>query len=161
MTIKLSKYFTLEEMCHSNTATAKGIKNEPNQQEIDNLSMLCNELLDELREMTGPITVTSGFRCKELNRLVSGEPTSQHVKGLAADCTFTDMSCLAAAKCLAKSTLTWDQLIIEDFNPVMKSAKWLHISLTASGNRKDILLMERVNGRPRYTRLSVDQLNKL
>lgn len=41
--------------------------------------------LQKLRDLTGPLKVTSGFRCKKHNKDVGGSPTSQHTKGTAAD----------------------------------------------------------------------------
>ena len=44
--------------------------------------------LDPLREAWGkPIKVNSGFRCPRLNKEVGGSPSSQHMKGEAADIT--------------------------------------------------------------------------
>lgn len=41
--------------------------------------------LQKLRDMVGPIHITSGFRCKKHNKDVGGTPTSQHTKGTATD----------------------------------------------------------------------------
>lgn len=43
--------------------------------------------LEQLRKEIGdkPITVTSGYRCKEYNEKIGGAPNSAHVRGLAAD----------------------------------------------------------------------------
>ena len=44
------------------------------------------ENLDIIREMYGkPLSISSGYRCPELNRIVNGKSTSQHLKGQAAD----------------------------------------------------------------------------
>jgi len=43
--------------------------------------------LQALRDLTGPLKITSGFRCKRHNKNVGGVPTSQHVKGTATDIT--------------------------------------------------------------------------
>ena len=43
--------------------------------------------LQELRNLTGPLKITSGFRCKRHNKNVGGVPSSQHVKGTATDIT--------------------------------------------------------------------------
>ena len=43
--------------------------------------------LEELREALGnkPLRINSGLRCPAHNKAVEGSPTSQHVKGTAAD----------------------------------------------------------------------------
>ncbi len=85
MNIKIAKYFTLAEMCASETAKAKGIKNQPTVTEVVNLCLLCTKVLDPLRKAMGPITISSGYRCAALNKAVGGVSNSQHMKGQAAD----------------------------------------------------------------------------
>ena len=41
MNIKIGKFFSLAEMCASETAKAKGIKNQPSVVEVVNLTLLC------------------------------------------------------------------------------------------------------------------------
>lgn len=44
------------------------------------------EVLEELREVYNvPIIINSGCRCEKHNKLVGGEPNSQHMLGTAAD----------------------------------------------------------------------------
>ena len=78
-------YFTLEEMCKSDTANALNIVNVPNATVITHLNELI-EFLNPLREAWGSaIRVNSGYRCPQLNRAVGGSKTSVHVIGYAAD----------------------------------------------------------------------------
>jgi len=93
MKMKLSIYFSLEEMTRSVTAEREGINNELHLPEdewiIENLTVLCKSVLDPVRRFLGrPVFVTSGFRCPRLNREVGGVSTSQHQYGKAADVTF-------------------------------------------------------------------------
>ena len=82
------KYFTIKELCKSSTATLKRIDNTPNSEIVNNLEQLVDNILDPLREKYGkPIKVNSGFRCPELNKIVGGSKTSQHLTGFAADIT--------------------------------------------------------------------------
>jgi uncharacterized protein YcbK (DUF882 family) len=41
--------------------------------------------LERARKTSGPMTIVSGYRCAAHNNQVSGAPTSQHMRGLAAD----------------------------------------------------------------------------
>lgn len=73
-------------MTNSPTARRLNINNEPSITEIFALQKLCTDILQPIRNKYGlPIIVTSGFRCQELNKAVGGVPTSQHLKGEAAD----------------------------------------------------------------------------
>ena len=85
----MAKYFTLGEMCKSDTALAKNIENTPTDQAtIGRINLLMEECLDKVRELWGkPIGVNSGYRSPELNRSVGGAKNSQHTKGEAADIT--------------------------------------------------------------------------
>lgn len=85
------KYFTIAELCKSETATAKKIKNVPDEKAEKCLVRLVENVLDPLREAYGsPIHVNSGYRCPELNAAVGGSKTSEHMYGMAADITAID-----------------------------------------------------------------------
>ena len=82
------KYFTFNELSYSATARKRGIINDPDEAQKDNLRKLVENLLDPIRERWGkPIFVTSGFRCPELNKAVGGVRNSEHLTGCAADIT--------------------------------------------------------------------------
>ena len=80
------KYFSIEELCKSDTAKAKGIDNTPSKEVIDNLTRLIETILDPLREWYGSaIYVNSGYRCKALNEAVGGVNNSLHLIGCSVD----------------------------------------------------------------------------
>ena len=83
------KYFSISELTYSTKARELDIDNTPfSLTIIDNLTNLTENLLDHIREMWGkPLHVNSGYRCPALNKAVGGKPTSQHLKGEAADIT--------------------------------------------------------------------------
>lgn len=128
------KYFTITELCKSNTAVQKGIDNTPNQQIIDNLKQLVLNILDPLREAYGePIIVNSGYRSVELNRAINGAKSSQHVKGQAADITGKSKENNKKLFELIQSLqLPYDQLIDE------QNFSWIHVSFS-DNPRKQIL----------------------
>ena len=85
--IQLSPHFELREFTESATAREYGIVNEPPPEAVENLKALCVNTLEPLREALGlPIIITSGYRCKALNELITHHSTrSQHRTGEAAD----------------------------------------------------------------------------
>ena len=131
----IMKYFTIGELCHSATADKRGIKNTCTKEEAENLKELVNKVLDPLREMYGkPITVNSGYRCVKLNRAVGGVPTSQHVRGEAADITAGSPDENRKLMELIRKNLTFDQCIDE------KNGAWVHVSYKRIGlNRNQFL----------------------
>ena len=91
-TYQLTQHFDLNEFTRSATAIANGIDNTLDLAKADdrkvaeNLQYLCQTVLEPLREHFGmPVVVSSGYRCKELNRVVGGVWNSQHLTGEAAD----------------------------------------------------------------------------
>lgn len=130
----MGKYFTMGELTRSSVARRKGIDNTPPYQAEVRLNQLIDCLLDPLRELWGgPITVTSGFRCPVLNKKVGGVPSSQHVRGEAADITVgTPEDNRKLFDLIVSSGLEFDQLIDES------NYTWLHVSYS-DNNRKQIL----------------------
>lgn len=123
------------ELCASTTADAHNIKNTPPLQETGNLKALAENVLDPLREWYGkPIYVNSGYRNPQLNRLVGGAPSSQHMKGEAADITAGSKAENKKLFDYIKSNLPFDQVIDE------KDYSWVHVSFKRDGsNRKQVL----------------------
>lgn len=134
--MKLSEHFTLEELTRSATAKARGIDNTPTERDKANLKRLAAEVLEPLRKMAGvPIIVTSGFRCPKLNAAVGGEPTSQHMRGEAADikCADNRMLFAAAMELMLLGKIKVGQLIDE------KKYAWLHISLPTLAKNNQVM----------------------
>lgn len=125
------KYFTIKELCKSETAQAKGINNEPTKEIEKNLIALVENVLDPLREWYGkPIYVNSGYRCQKLNKAVGGVSSSQHTKGQAAD---IDVNNTANNKKLfdyIKNNLKYDQLLWEN------GGSWIHVSFRNDGKNR-------------------------
>ncbi|MEE1289363.1 MAG: D-Ala-D-Ala carboxypeptidase family metallohydrolase, partial [Bacteroidaceae bacterium] len=69
MPTPVTMHFTIEELCASETAIAKGISNKPNMQQMINLVYLAAYVLEPLRvAMKEPIKIGSGFRSPALNK---------------------------------------------------------------------------------------------
>ena len=131
------KYFSIKELCKSNTAIKNKIDNHPTTEIEKNLTILIEHCLDPIREKFGkPITVTSGYRCEKLNKLVGGKPNSQHLKGQAADLVGDTNTKTKEIFEIAKQLGNFDQLLFEKNS---KGSIWVHISYKDSGNRKQYI----------------------
>ncbi len=65
--MKLSANFSLAEMTKSQTATRKGINNEPSTAHVENLIHLAETVLQPVREHFGKaVVISSGYRSPEL-----------------------------------------------------------------------------------------------
>lgn len=123
----MSKYFTINELTYSDTAKKLNITNTPNAEQKAHLEELM-VFLDRLRESWGSgIRITSGYRCKELNKAVGGVPTSAHIQGYAADIVPSNGKMREFKEFVVKwaKDKVYDQIIVE------KSGKseWVHIGL--------------------------------
>lgn len=142
------KYFTLEELFHSDKAVSMGLNNDPrnilsvNNSEIiiTNITRLVVEVLDPARELLGkPISVSSGYRSEKLNKAVGGANTSQHLLGEAADITCYNNKYLFD---IIKQNLIFDQLILEESTINGKKVEWVHVSYRKGKNRKQAFRMQ-------------------
>lgn len=123
--MKISKYFTLEEMLASQTAARLCIDNTPNDDKFINIVETCRRA-DSVREYLGyPMIVTSGYRSIALNKAIGGSETSSHCKGEAIDFRCPQFGVPKDVfEALMKSGIRFDQLILE--YPDSPSA-WVHI----------------------------------
>lgn len=133
------KYFTIDELCASDTARRKGIDNTPNADARLRMQILIEQLLDPIRAAWGgPITVNSGYRSPELNKKVGGVSNSQHMKGEAADITVGSQEANKRlfdliVRLREDGRIAFDQLIDES------NYAWVHVSYRSGKNRNQIL----------------------
>ena len=129
------KYFTIDELTHSDTAVALDIDNTPTRAVAERLTELVEFVLDPLREAYGkPIYVNSGYRSHRLNIEVGGVRNSQHLSGEAADITSGTAEGNKWLFNYIRDNCDYDQLIDE------RDYTWVHVSYKRNGvNRRDVL----------------------
>lgn len=149
--MNLSKSFTLNELTKSQEATRLGIDNTPNEEHILNLKLLCENVLQPIRDFYGmPLSVSSGYRSAALCEAIGSSSKSQHTKGQAADFEIFGIANKDLADFVVKN-LDYDQCILEFWNENEPNSGWVHCSFNALGNRKQFLKAEKLNGRVVYT----------
>lgn len=83
---QLSTHFLLSELISSDAAVRNGLDNNPSVEIIENLTLLCTDLLEPLREQFGPIVISSGYRAPAVNTAAGSKAaTSAHLLGFTAD----------------------------------------------------------------------------
>ena len=147
--MNLSRNFTLSELIKSDTAIRKGINNNPNVEQIEKLKLLCENILQPVRDHFGRVKVTSGFRSVELCTAIGSSANSQHAKAEAADfeCMGTDNAELAD---WIYENLEFDQLILEFYTPGEPNSGWIHCSYTSDQPRKQFLWAYKSEGKTKY-----------
>lgn len=154
--MKLSNNFTLEELTYSKTAEEKKIINIPKVEHIKNLQLLCDHILQPVRDaFQMPIKITSGYRSPELCLAVGSTIKSQHTEGKAADFEIEGIPNLQLANWIYK-TLEFDQLILEFWNPAEDNSGWVHCSYNVNNNRREYLKAIRIDGKTVYSKMEIE-----
>jgi zinc D-Ala-D-Ala carboxypeptidase len=147
--MQLTANFYLNEFLISQTASRLGIDNTPPDHVINNLRLLCENILQPLRDNYGPVIVTSGYRCLELNTAIGGAVNSQHLEGKAADIHIPGMPNDQLARIIA-SQFQFDQVILEFYTLGKPDSGWVHVSYNVDGNKRQELTAVKQNGKTVY-----------
>ena len=150
--MRISKHISYKEATQSQTATRKGISNDPDAYQLQNMQLLAEKVFEPLREHFGvPISINSFFRSQKLNKAIGGASGSQHTQGRAIDIddTLGGVSNKQMFEYI-KNHLDFDQLIWEfgdNNNPA-----WVHVSYVSEiENRRRVLKASKKNGKTIYT----------
>ena len=135
--MKLSQNFSLKELVVSQTADRKGIDNTPTDEHIENLKLLCENVLQPIRDEWGVVSVSSGYRSQALCQAIGCVSTSQHARGQAADFECYSVDNRELFDWITQN-LKFDQAILEFYDGDPNSG-WIHVSYNEDGNRKQTL----------------------
>tara|TARA_R100000458_G_C8093298_1_gene123075 strand:- start:72 stop:566 length:495 start_codon:yes stop_codon:yes gene_type:complete len=155
--MKLSRSFTLEELTRSDTALRLNMDNTPTKEGIIKLRLLAANLLQPLRNVVGPIRITSGYRSPALSQAIGSSANSQHCRYEAVDCQYVfrkTMNNLKIYNALIDLDLDFDQCILEfgtSTHNLDGKPAWIHLSWKVSDNRREVLVAYKdENNRTKY-----------
>ena len=149
--MKLSENFTLDELTKSQEAIRLGISNEPSDEHITNLILLCKNILQPVRNhFKMPVSISSGYRSVALCEAIGSSAKSQHTRGEAADFEIFGIPNKEIADFIVEN-FDYDQCILEFWNENDPNSGWVHCSYSSNNNRKQYLKAEKLNGRIIYT----------
>ena len=149
---QLSANFSLHEMCKSESALRLNIDNTPGETETENLRLLCENVLQPVRDHYGKgVKVNSGYRSPELNSspAVGGSKTSDHCKGMAADIEIVGIANADLAQWIMDN-LDYTQLILEFYTQGIPDSGWVHVSYDPNNLKKQELTAVKVAGKTQY-----------
>ena len=144
--MRLSSHFTLAEMCKSQTAERLGINNTPTSEHIVNMKLVCENILEPVREhYAKAIAPSSGYRSVNLCEAIGSNSKSQHALGQAVDFEVMGVDNYVLALWISEN-LSWDQLILECYKG--GNTGWVHCSYRSKDeNRHDCLTYDGKNYR--------------
>ena len=150
--MQLSKNFSLAELCKSQTAERMGLSNNPSEDETENLRLLCERVLQPVRDhFNHVVTISSGYRNTILSQKIGSSAKSQHCAGEAADFEIFGVSNKELADYIHEH-LDYDQLILEYWKESDPNSGWVHCSYTEGNNRRQYLKAYKdENNNTRYT----------
>jgi uncharacterized protein YcbK (DUF882 family) len=131
---RLSANFNLSEFVKTNHKEFREINAEEGKRPDNHrrLKMLCEFILQPIRNKVGVMIISSGYRCKALNEAVKGSKNSDHLKACAADFKLPEgVSLDEAFKWIQNNSignggkLPVKQCILENG----KNSRWIHISI--------------------------------
>ena len=139
----LSEHITLGEVTKS---SHQEVYNIPSHVAIENLKRVCI-WLEALRRRYNeryvlgeeePIIINSGYRSPELNKIVGGVPTSNHLTGCAVDIRVTDIE---QAKRYRDILIEYANETKQDYDELLIERKkgggyWLHFAVRPKNNRR-------------------------
>ena len=150
--MQLSKNFNLVELTKSQTAERKGIPNDPSPDHQENLRLLCERVLQPVRDhFNHVVSVSSGYRSPQLCSAIGSSIDSQHAKGMAADFEIYGTPNNEIFNWI-KGNLLYDQMILEFWNSDEPNSGWVHVSYTKeiNSNRKEYLMAIKTDGKTEY-----------
>ena len=147
--MELTRNFTLSELTKSDTAIRKGINNNPNAEQVEKLKLLCENILQPVRDHFGRGKVTSGFRSVDLCIAIGSSRDSQHAKAEAADFECPGVDNVELADWI-KRELPYDQLILEFYTPGEPNSGWIHCSWVPEGRRAQFMHAYKSEGKTKY-----------
>ena len=151
--MKLTANITFDELTKSQIAERKGINNNPNPQQIENLKALAVNVLQPIRShFDKPLIISSGFRCAELCLEIGSSINSQHVaddEAAAADFEIPGVDNRELARWI-RNNLEVDQGILEFYRDGEPTSGWIHCSYSVNTNRQQWLRAFREEGKVQY-----------
>ena len=158
----ISPHISYTEATKSNTATRNGIDNNPDECQLENMTLVAEQCFEPLRNHHGKaIGISSFFRSVELNTAIGGSKTSQHCAGIVsgveeaaididADMYNTGIT-NAEIYYWLRDNVVFDQLIWEFGNDT--EPNWVHVSCKKWDNRHQLLKAVKIDGKTKYQNL--------
>ncbi len=147
---QMTKNFSLAELTKSETALRHGMENTPGDDELNNLLLLCSNVLQPIRDHYGKgVKVNSAYRSPEVNQKVGGSPKSDHCRGMASDIEIPGVPNADLAEYI-RDNLPFTQVILEFYTRGVPDSGWVHVSYDPQNLKKQALTAVKEGGKTVY-----------
>lgn len=155
---QISKHISYAEA----TFTQTRLNNVPSNVELEAMKTIAEKVFEPMREGLGglPISISSFYRSKEVNKKIGGAKNSQHTFGEAIDINSRILGFVSNKEVFEyiKDNLNFDQLIAEDLQE--NDISWVHVSYTNRYPlRNQVLVMIKNGNKSEYFNYN-NSLNK-
>lgn len=132
---RFSPHFTLAELTRTDSALCNTTDSPV---VIGNLQAVCENILEPVHErFDKAVVIHSGYRSPAVNTAIGGSKTSQHCRGEAADFHVEGFSVYEVAEWISEN-LDFDQLILENFVPHIRTSGWVHCSYSKRNRGQEL-----------------------
>ena len=138
--MQISPHFSLAELSRTSTS----LDNTPDESSLKRLKLLCDEVLEPLRAIVGPLRVNSGYRSPEVNKAIGGAKGSQHLRGEAADVVPVNLSAEQAMTLLTEAVHRGEFPTLGQ--AIIYASGFIHVSIDVATKPRRQLLRSLANG---------------
>jgi zinc D-Ala-D-Ala carboxypeptidase len=151
----LSPHFSYLELTRSDTGLRLGIDNIPTPEHLNNLILVCENVLEPVRKAFGPVRVNSGYRCLALNMAINPMTStinkiSKHCTGQAVDFEVDGIPNATLAGWCVANLPDYEQIILEFYTPGQPNSGWVHTGYVIGDQKKQVFTAVKENGSTVY-----------
>ncbi|MBC7769525.1 MAG: peptidase M15 [Phycisphaerales bacterium] len=155
--LRLTPHFTLGEFTASATARAENIDNMPSPAILENIKVAAAGM-EKVRSLLGDkaISISSGFRCPQLNQAIGGSPTSDHMEGFSVDFRCDGFG---SPHAIVEKLMSLPDFMAEVDQLIFEKSRWVHVSFAPRRKSQVLTAYEKPGERKTYYAEGLKALN--
>jgi zinc D-Ala-D-Ala carboxypeptidase len=158
-TVAGTKNFQYWEFVSSETAVRHLIKNIPNEAQWKSVELLCQKVLQPIRDKFGELKISSGFRNPILSALIGSSTSSNHCRGEAVDIeAVSDKVTNLMLLEFINNNLIFHELIAEFFVKDEPHGGWVHVAFRNNSKIKTLKLKDSGHN---FSKVSLDYIKDI
>lgn len=135
---RLSKNFLLSEFTATSYTDLAQANKEDGAKYEGVLRRLCIEIMQKIRNVWGPVRITSGYRSAALNKRVGSTPASQHRKGEACDFVLEKVQTDEEKKAFMDWCVDQRDCGLMNWHQLLQEPECFHVALATGSNDGEV-----------------------